>query len=349
MVQRDWTHRGLAHWGRAHWGLVVLATTMMVVIMVASPAAADPADPTDYQTDIVAVDPPTPSITVESIGGDSFIRLTVASGHQVEVIGYQGEPYLRFGPDGVVEQNENSPSRWLNDDRYGEADPPATATAEAEPDWVIVATDGSYSWHDHRTHWMNPQKPPGAEPGDTVLEAVVPLVVDGADVDVAVRSTLLDPPSPLGPVGGAVVAALTMVAGWLLARLFGVSLMALLWSGLAAVVGVLAFSAVPSETEPSILMWILPLVGLAVLGVGLLLRAQGKPWEIWSILTLAAGVELMLWAWLRKDSLNRALIPTTAPYWLDRVAVAASAVAGLAAVAVVVSQMAKPAGDGGET
>ncbi len=321
-------------------GLVAVAVPLLAP---AAPAAADPPGPTDYQTDIVAVEPDTPAITVESIGGDSFVRLIVEPGHEVDVIGYQGEPYLRFGADGVVEQNENSPSRWLNDERYGDVDPPATATADAEPDWVVVADDGSFSWHDHRTHWMNEQKPPGADAGDVVLEAVVPLVVDGAEVDVAVRSRLLAGPSPVGPVVGAVLGLASIVVGRRLARLAGVSLAVGAWAALGAFVGASAFMAVPGETEPSRLWWLLPAIAVAVVALALVLRARGIAWEIWSVLVAAAGVELLLWSWQRRLSISRAFIPTDAPFWLDRLVVAGAAAAGLAAVAVVVMEMAQPA------
>ena len=47
----------------------------------------------------------------------------------------------------------------------------------------------------HHNNWMNEQKPASAEPGDVILEAVVPLVVDGSEVDVMVVSVLQAPPS----------------------------------------------------------------------------------------------------------------------------------------------------------
>ena len=56
--------------------------------------------------------------------------------------------------------NERSPSRWVNDDRYGLATPPADATADAPPEWVEVANGGRYAWHDHRIHWMTPTSRP---------------------------------------------------------------------------------------------------------------------------------------------------------------------------------------------
>ncbi len=152
---------------RRSWSLVVMAS--------ASPAMADPAGPTDYRTEIIGIEPDVDGISLDVIGGDSFVELTVDPGVEVMVLGYNGEDYLRFDADGSVHQNERSPSRWLNDDRFGDGDIPTEATPDAEPAWVQVADDGQYAWHDHRSHWMNEAQPPAAEPGDVILEAVIPM------------------------------------------------------------------------------------------------------------------------------------------------------------------------------
>ena len=39
---------------------------------------------------------------------------------------------------------------------------------------------------------------------------------------------------------------------------------------------------------------------------------------------LLVGVELAIWGWVKRDGLSAALIPTDAPGWLDRFAVAAA-------------------------
>ncbi|MFV0258073.1 MAG: hypothetical protein ACK5PP_06455 [Acidimicrobiales bacterium] len=179
-------------------GLSALMAVMLLVLAPARPAAADPPGPTDYQTTVEAVDPDNPGIEITILGGDSFVELAAEPGVEVEVIGYEGEPYLHFWPDGTVMVNERSPSRWLNEDRYSDTEVPAEASATAEPAWQEVADGGVYAWHDHRAHWMVATHPPSAEPGDTVLEGVVPMVVDGTPVAVHVRSVLLPPPSP-GP------------------------------------------------------------------------------------------------------------------------------------------------------
>ena len=240
-------------------------------------------------------------------------------------------------------QNENSPARWLNDDRYAVADLPPTATAEAEPDWLEVADDGRYAWHDHRTHWMNPAKPPGAEPGDTVLEAVVPLVVDGVDVEIAVRSVLLESPSVLPVVVGALgaVAACALAIRFLDLRA-ATMLVVTVGAAVATVFGLWAYRSVPAETGPSSMLWLLPVVALVAVGLAVLIGRRKPQAPTLDLLVGLAGAELALWGWLRRDALTRALIPSDAPAALDRAVIAASVVIGVVAVGVALYRVVRP-------
>lgn len=330
----------------------LLAVAAVVILMLSGPAAADPAGPTDYRTEVVAIDPTDPAVTVDILGGDSFVQLAVEPGSLVEVVGYRGEPYLRFAPDGTVEQNDRSSSRWLNDDRYGESEIPPQADDEAEPEWIVVASDGVHAWHDHRAHWMNPDRPIGAEPGDTILEAVIPLSVDGRTVDLVVRSELLAGPSPLPAIVGGLASLVAMALAAVrrqrraprsgrasaddapVEMLVVVGLVALA----ATAVGWAAVTGLPGEAAPGPVWWLLPLVaGAVTLGAilvvvrGLLaapLRALVVPGAL-----AVAGVELVVWAWLRRTAVIRALIPTQAPEWLDRMVVTGAAATGLVALA----------------
>ncbi len=45
----------------------------------------------------------------------------------------------------------------------GDAELPAHADPPAEPEWETIATEGSFQWHDHRTHWMGTQPPAEVE------------------------------------------------------------------------------------------------------------------------------------------------------------------------------------------
>ena len=53
------------------------------------------------------------------VDGDDALELRNATGANVMVPGYEGEPYLRFLKSGRVEVNVNSPAKYLNEERYG--------------------------------------------------------------------------------------------------------------------------------------------------------------------------------------------------------------------------------------
>ncbi len=340
--------------GRTARRLGIIALVALVLVLTgAGPAAADPPGPTDYRSTVVGVEPdPGGTVAGRLIGGDSFFELTVATGTEVTVVGYQGEPFVRFNPDGTVDRNERSPSRWLNDDRFGNRPVPVEATAEAVPDWQPVASGGRYAWHDHRAHWMSPSHPPGAEPGDIVLEAVIPLMVDGGQVEVVVRSVLLAAPSPVPAiVGVAVVAVGLAVAALALRRPWAVPALAALCAALALVVGAWAYLSVPRVTGPSLTLWVGPLVALVALGVAVVLPEHGARAQIARLACLLLGAyELVWWTWTRRTALSRSLIPSDAPAWLDRATLAASAVTGLTVGLVAlltVALRATTAGPGG--
>jgi hypothetical protein len=111
-----------------------------------------------FKSTITAVRPPVAGVVIGVKGGDDRLRLENQSGETVVVRGYGGEPYLRFGPDGVYE-NENSPAPYLNKDRFARVDVPKTASAKAKPSWRKVSDEDSFEWHDHRIHWMSPIPP----------------------------------------------------------------------------------------------------------------------------------------------------------------------------------------------
>lgn len=307
---------------------VIGALATVLVVGVAPPAGADPAGPTDYETEILSVTPERDDIDLAILGGDSFVQLTTDPGTEVQVVGYEGEPYLRFSAEGVVEVNERSPARWLNDDRYGDTELPPEADADADPSWAVVATDGSYAWHDHRAHWMNEAKPPGAEPGDVILEAVIPLRVNGEPVSVSVSSTLLGSPAPTGPILGAVLGLIAVTFARVALGPIGVDVAGGVAALAAALVGAIAYVSVPAETGPSILLWALPVVALASLAAWAWARRSAigaSPLAGWvgPALVALAGLELLGWAWFRREAIVRALIPSDVPATLDRTVIVA--------------------------
>lgn len=332
---------------RARRVIVGVAAGVVLAGGAASPAFADPPAPTDYRSEVASIVPETPTIEVGIVGGDSFVEMRVEPGVDARVIGYEGEDYLWFRPDGVVLENRNSPATYLNANRYGSESVPATARADADPSWEQVATGGYWAWHDHRAHWMQSARPFGLEAGDQILEAVIPIVVDGEAVEVTVVSTWQPAPAPLAMWLG-VVAGLAVGAGaWFLrgGRIptitAGVPLVVL-----AVVVGAAQYLSLPDAADPRPIWIVLPLIAAVSTAAGLLLGMRGMRFAA-DAATLIVGVELAVWGFVKRDGLTAAIVPTDAPFWLDRFTTAAALVGGLMLVAIAVwSLFVVPAPDG---
>lgn len=164
--------------------LTVALGAALCVLAVGSPAAAhggsDATGPPNYRSEIT--EPGADGLSWRVLDGDGSVELTNNTNTDVIVVGYQGEPYLRFTPGDGVYRNTNSPATYLNEDRYGDAEIPPAASANAEPDWEQVASGDTFSWHDHRAHWMSRTDPPqvAADPDREHLVSTftIPLTVD---------------------------------------------------------------------------------------------------------------------------------------------------------------------------
>jgi hypothetical protein len=305
-----------------------------LIAVTASPALADPPGPTDYQSEIRSIEPESSRIEVGIVGGDSFVELRVEPGTEAMVVGYQGEDYLWFRPDGVVLENRNSPATYLNANRYGVDAVPPGASADAEPDWARVATGGYWAWHDHRAHWMQSARPFGLGAGDQILEAVIPIVVDGETVEVTVISTWQPEPSPLAMWLGVVAGLGAAVVAWFSrGGRFPPIAASVPLVVLAVVVGVAQYASLPSATDPRPIWFVLPLIAAASAAAGMVLALRGMRFAADAALLLV-GVELAVWGFVKRDGLSAAIVPTDAPFWLDRFATAAALVGGLALAAV---------------
>ncbi len=312
-----------------------LAMTVGVCVGVATPtiAFADAAGPTDYRSEIVEVTPAEAAgvIDVAIEGGDAFVSIDVAPGHEVVVFGYDDEPYLRIDEAGVVFENRRSFATYYNEDRYGDVDIPDVVDNDAAAEWARIAGDGSWAWHDHRAHWMGTEPPIGLEPGDSLPTQVVPMSVDGTPVEIEVSTTLIAPPSRWPALFGLMM-GLAIVLAASLAGPATVDLVAIVLSAFAVWVGVAQFRSLPAETGPLVTWWLLPATALACcLAV---IAIYGRSRLVEAGLLAVAGLQLLLWAVRRRSGLSSALLPTDLPFWLDR-AVTAAALSGGAVVAVV--------------
>jgi hypothetical protein len=187
--------------------LVVLAAALA-----SAPAAFADAGSPNYSSRLTSVAPNVKGLTVRVVDGDDAIELRNATGMNVMVPGYENEPYLRFLVNGRVEVNVNSPAKYLNEERYGGVTVPKSASAKAKPRWELIAQGGSYTWHEHRVHWMSTDRPPKVESSDgnrleKVFDWVVPMSVGGKRVKAS--GTLWWVPTDQLAKADAVIAAAT--------------------------------------------------------------------------------------------------------------------------------------------
>lgn len=191
--------------------------TMVALLLLAGPASAHGrgSDATNFDSRIVDT-PDVPGVTWRIHGGDEYLSVTNAGDAEIVVLGYDGEPYLRVGPDGVW-RNTHSPATYVNQDRYTASTLDPRADPDAEPDWEQISGDSSYYWHDHRMHWMAPVLPPLVREGPAESQLVqpwtVPFVVDGQELELTGELWWVPGPSPWPWIGLGLVLSLPALAG----------------------------------------------------------------------------------------------------------------------------------------
>jgi hypothetical protein len=304
----------------------LLLLVALLVLVPASPAAADPPKPTNYRSEVLSVDPPTDAVRVEIVGGDAFVHLHAQPGHEVVVLGYDGEPYLRFGSNGTVEENRRSPAVLLNTSRYGTIDPqPDEVDPKAEPRWERIASDGDHAWHDHRVHWMG-----ATPPAVAVTQWTMPLVVDGRTVTVHGQYALVDAPSPLPWLAiAAVLTALIVAVALARRRTVVAGGVALALSGaFAAGVSASGEFGLPPSAGRNLALIALPIIA-ALCGVAALVRPRSR----FAVAFVAGGaLTLPIWIVMQFGVLTHAIPATDVPASLQRTAVAVTIAATAACV-----------------
>jgi hypothetical protein len=316
-------------------------TAVIVVVVVGAPSAAfaDAAQPSDFRSEIVSVVPKTDALTATIEGGDSFVRIEVTPGHDVQVEGYAGEPYLWVDTDGVVHENRHSPATYYNRNRSGVAELPPEADPNAAPDWKVVGDGGAWAWHDHRAHWMGGEPPSDMKPGDSLPPTVVPITVDGVPTQITVLITLVASPSPWPAIAGGVFGVLLVLAAAAPRRRLPVWLAIVTVGAAATVVGLVQYMSLPAEAGPRWSWWVPPLIA-TVCGAALPFVPRSATW-LRAAFVLVAGAQLLLWGWSRRSGLVKPVLPTSAPFWLDRLVSAAALTAGIGLVVLAVVELAR--------
>ena len=203
--------------------VVTVLGGLAIVVIGATPALAHvggggPA-PSNWQSPVTSVHPEMHGVVVRTLDNGDYVELVNNSPVTVTVLGYDGEPYLRIGPDGV-EANTRSAATYLNRTADGRTTPPADAGADTAPAWQHVDDQSRYHWHDHRAHWMLATPPPAVTTAPDRAQQIATWSVDmryGSE-PVTVTGTLswVPGPSPWPWYGLAVGLALAAAAvGWL--------------------------------------------------------------------------------------------------------------------------------------
>lgn len=298
---------------------VLLCTAAMVVCAPGAGAHSSVGSGVSASNYRVTVTDPidVPGVSLDVGEAGTVLVLTNTTDHAVTVLGYDGEPYLRVGPDGV-EENLDSPARYLN----RSADRPGVAplgVGEGPPEWRQVSDGRTVSWHDHRSHWMV-EDPPEVRDDPTsrhlISEWEVPIEIDG-EIVTAAGVIAWVPPSPAWPWLLA-TAVLAVAAAAVLMRFTSVGL----WGAASAtgliyavhLVGVWFDSIEPAGEKISMLTF--PALAVAML-VGAA-RMLEESEQLAAALALASAVISGVviasgtWTWLLRSQVPSALVSDAA-------------------------------------
>ena len=301
--------------------------------VVASPAAADPAIPTNFKSSVTALDPVSNVVSVKVSGGDSFLSALVTPGHTMIVYGYTqyNDQYLRISADGTIEENLSSPATYVNADRYAKTQAPTNVDGQGPPVWKKVGSGGAYTWHDHRIHFMSPGVPAilsqaGVTTGH-VQDWRVPVLIDGVPTTVVGTLDLVAAPSIVFPfILLVAIAALAFIA-LICVPLLPVLVIA---SIIAIVVGIGEQRAVAAGAQGQPWKVVLPIIAL---GLAIGAAALHRKTVIASIAVVGAAALIAAWFVARRDFLNHAVLPTVLVYGVDRYGTVTAGALALAALA----------------
>jgi hypothetical protein len=312
--------------------ILTAVTALIWLVALASPAAAHTVSgvgATNWRTTLSGISPAVPGLSLKIVESGSRLELT-NRGPEVVVLGYEQEPYLRVGPQGVFE-NVLSPATYLNCSRIGCAVSLA-ADPQSPPRWKHLSSSQTVRWHDHRIHWMGAQLPPDVRraPGQvhqrppwtvTLKQGLTPITVTG-------HLTWVPGPSPvpwlllaLALLAGAAIVGLSGFWGVALAGLVALVTVSDIYHALA-----IGFSVAGSFWTQmlrfltgsfySMIGWVLGLLAVRLL-IGR--RVDGL------YAAAFAGVSAALFTGLLDITvLSRSEAPFAGPISLDRVTVALS-------------------------
>jgi hypothetical protein len=190
------------------------ALAMGAAIEVPTPVN-DQGSNSNYRSNITAVTPSVPGLSVQVLEFADRLVLTNHTGKTVTIYGYDGEPYARVLADGTVQRNVRSPATYLNQSFYGDINVPAIADPSAPPKWEVLDRTGQFEWHDHRIHYTSPAVPPQVKDRSKrtlVFDWKVPIAV-GASKGAVAGQLFWTPENSKTPVAAIVLGIAIVVGG----------------------------------------------------------------------------------------------------------------------------------------
>jgi hypothetical protein len=273
-------------------------------------------------------------VTARVIDGNRKLELTVVAPRTVTVIGYGGEPFLRFDRAGVF-VNERSLTAVTN--KLTRQDAAPALDKGAPPRWQLIAQRHRFAWHDHR---LAPAPGPQAASG-RVGNWSIPLDVDGRALRVEgglwhARGPPLWPWLLLLAVAVGAGAALAILAGRSLQR--GAAITCVAVAGAAFLVAASGFALAPS-TGSAWASLALPVVVAVVALAFFVFRPHlryGAAGVVGILVTTEAASELSIF--------GHGYVISVLPASVERAAVAIALMGGLIASIVALTGLLRDGG-----
>jgi hypothetical protein len=275
---------------------------------------------------VLSVRPAVAGITVRAADLGDRLEVENRTDHDIVVLGYEDEPYLRVGPDGVFE-NRRSPSTYVNRTRRGNSPVPDSADSDARPEWRRVSDEPVARWHDHRAHWMGADDPPSVqrEPDSTQVVQRFRVELRDRGTTITARGDVRWVPGP-SPWPWLALAAVVGVAVVVLARsrvavpALTVALGAVMIVEAAHVTGAWGATTLGVGTRLGASVYALGAIGLAGVTLVWLLR---RGLHAAAPLLLITGLFVAIAGGLTDlTELTRSHLPTTLPVTVARTCVA---------------------------
>jgi hypothetical protein len=305
---------------------LALTTALLVAALLPATASAHvgrvPPAATDYLARISSIPA---GLTARIVDGDQAIWMHAKPSLTVVVTGFRGERYLRFSAAGVA-VNTRSATWFLN--RVYPQVVPRGITASTHPQWKLLTSNHSWTWHDGRLH----AAVLAAHPAGNVFVGrwTVPIVVDGRGT--AIRGGLWQsaPVSLLWfwplLLAVACIPALLKVGAARLEVQVGVVL-----AGLALVSSTIARLGREFYGRPTVSSWQLVLVGTTCLvAVALAVLYSRTDWR--ALGGIVIGIIAAYQGFALLATLRDGWVLAAIPSWLERSTTALSLASGVALV-----------------